>query len=190
MRKLIAQTVVSIDGYFEGPNRMIDWHLVDQDYSEYAAGLLSSVDTILFGRTTYELMARYWPTTEAYSRDPAIAKWMNEHPKIVFSRTLERADWENTTIVRSNIADEIQTLKQQPGKDLVILGSGTLVSELTKLGLIDQYQLMVNPVVLGQGNPLFKGLEERLHLKLEYCRPFASGNVLLCYSRIHSEYRK
>jgi dihydrofolate reductase len=182
MRKLIAQTVVSIDGYFEGPNRMIDWHLVDHDYSEYAAGLLSSADTILFGRTTYELMVKYWPTTEAYSRDPAIAKWMNEHQKIVFSRTLERADWQNTRIVRSNIADEIQTLKQQPGKDLVILGSGTLVSELTKLGLIDQYQFMVNPVILGQGNPLFKGLHDRFHLKLEKCRQFSSGNVLLCYS--------
>ncbi|OUM99392.1 MAG: hypothetical protein BAA02_09955 [Paenibacillaceae bacterium ZCTH02-B3] len=154
MRKLIAQTVVSIDGYFEGPNRMIDWHLVDRDYSEYAAALLRSADTILFGRTTYELMAGYWPTPEAHSRDPAIAKWMNEHQKIVFSRTLERADWQNTRIVRSGIADEIQTLKRQPGKDLVILGSGTLVSELTKRGLIDEYQLMVNPVVLGQGNPL------------------------------------
>src|SRR5690606_29760844 len=110
MRKLIAQTVVSIDGYFEGPNRMIDWHLVDHDYSEYAADLLSSVETILFGRKTYELMAGYWPTSEAYSKDPAIAKWMNEHQKVVFSRTLECTDWQNTRIVKSNIADEIQTL--------------------------------------------------------------------------------
>lgn len=181
MRKLIAQTVVSLDGCFEGPNHAIDWHRVDHDYTEYAAALLRSVDALLFGRVTYELMAGYWPTPEAIAHDPVIAELMNAHQKIVISKTLERADWHNTRIVKAHFMEEIQKLKQEPGKDLVILGSGTLVAELTKLGLIDQYQLMVNPVVLGQGTPLFKGLTERVNLQLEQCKAFPSGNVLLCY---------
>ena len=183
MRNLIAQTVVSLDGYFEGPKQSIDWHLVDDDYGEYAAGLLRSVDAILFGRVTYELMVKYWPTPAAISNDPVIAKLMNEHQKIVISKTLERADWQNTSIVKTNVAEEIRKLKQQPGKDLVILGSGTLVAQLTKLGFIDEYQLMVNPVVLGQGNPLFKGIDERVNLKLAQCKSFPSGNVLLRYQK-------
>jgi dihydrofolate reductase len=183
LRKLIAQTVVSLDGYFEGPDHSIDWHRVDQEYNDYAAALLRSADAILFGRVTYELMAGYWPTPEAIANDPVIAELMNAHRKIVFSKTLKRADWHNTTIVKANILEEIRKLKQEPGKDLVVLGSGTLVAELTKIGLIDQYQLMVNPVVLGHGTPLFQGLENRVNLELEQCKAFSSGNVLFCYRR-------
>lgn len=181
IRKLIAQTVVSLDGYFEGPNREIDWHTVDEDYNDYAAGLLGSVDAILFGRATYQLMESYWPTPKAMENDPVIANKMNQLPKIVFSKTLDHANWQNTRLVRNNIVDEIGQLKQQPGKDLVILGSGALVAELTRHGMIDEYQLMVNPVLLGRGNPLFKGLQDKTNLKLVHSREFSSGNVLLCY---------
>lgn len=183
MRKLIAQTVVSLDGYFEGTNQSIDWHYVDDDYGEYAAELLRSVDGILFGRITYELMVQYWPTPQAISNDPVIAKLMNEHQKIVISKTLERADWQNTRIINKDFAEKIRMLKQQPGKDLVILGSGRLVAELTKIGLIDEYQLMVNPILLGQGNPLFHGIDHRVKLRLTQCKAFPSGNVLLCYQK-------
>ena len=175
--------MVSLDGYFEGPDHSIDWHRVDQEYNDYAAALLRSADAILFGRVTYELMAGYWPTPEAIANDPVIAELMNAHRKIVFSKTLKRADWHNTTIVKANILEEIRKLKQEPGKDLVVLGSGTLVAELTKIGLIDQYQLMVNPVVLGHGTPLFQGMEYRANLELEQCKAFSSGNVLFCYRR-------
>jgi len=181
MRKIIAQTVVSLDGYFEGPNQSIDWHGIDDDYRRYAAELLRSVDAILFGRVTYQLMEKYWPTTEAISRDPLIANLMNQLQKYVFSNSLERADWHNTSLVKGDPIEAIRNLKQQNGKDMVILGRGTVVADLTRYGLIEEYQLMVNPVLLGQGSSLFKGLQDRVDLKLERSNVFPSGNVLLCY---------
>lgn len=173
--------MVSLDGYFEGPNSQIDWHNVDEEYSEYAAGLLSSVDAILFGRVTYQLMESYWPTSVAASRDPIIANKMNQMAKIVFTKTLDWTDWQNTSIVKGDLIENISNLKQQPGKDLVILGSGMLVAELTRYGLIDEYQLIVNPVVLGSGHSLFKELHDKVQLSLLESKPFQSGNVLLRY---------
>ncbi len=181
MRKVFVFNLVTLDGYFEGPNREIDWHNVDAEFNEYAIDMLNSVDTLLFGRVTYELMANYWPTPSAKKDDPIVAEKMNTLPKIVFSRTLEKAEWQNTRLVKDNIEEEIRKMKKQPGKDMALLGSGSIVSELAQRGLIDEYRIMVNPVVLGDGKLLFKGLKNRLHLKLLTTIPFRSGNVLLYY---------
>ncbi|HLE42001.1 MAG TPA: dihydrofolate reductase family protein [Nitrospirota bacterium] len=181
MRKVFVFNLVTLDGYFEGPRREIDWHNVDAEFNEYAIGMLNSVDTLLFGRVTYELMAGYWPTPDAMKNDPIVAGKMNSLPKIVFSRTLDKVAWNNSRLVKSNVEEEIQKIKKQQGKDIVILGSGSIVSELAPLGLIDEYRLMVNPVVLGAGKPLFKGIKDRLNLKLIKAKTFKSGNVLLYY---------
>lgn len=184
MRKLLEFNLMTLDGYFEGPNKDISWHNVDAEFNEYAVDMLNSVDLLLFGRVTYELMARFWPTPEAMKNDPIVAGKMNSLPKIVFSRTLGRAEWNNTRLVKDKIEEEIKKLKQQPGKDLVILGSGAIVSELAPRGLIDEHRIMVNPVILGKGNPLFKGINDRLDLKLTATRTFKSGNVLLYYQPV------
>ncbi len=181
MRKVIFAMLTSLDGFFEGPNREIDWHNVDKEFNEYAIDFLNSVDALLFGRVTYQLMASYWPTATAIENDPMVADKMNSLPKIVFSRTLDKVEWRNTRLVKENIAEEVSKLKQQPGKDLAIFGSSDLALTSIQHGLIDEYRIMVNPVVLGNGKSLFKGIRERLNLKLLKTQTFASGNVLLYY---------
>ncbi len=184
MRKIILSNLVSLDGYFEGPNREIDWHNVDEEFNEYAIDFLNSVDTLLFGRVTYQLMASYWPTPTAIENDPIVADKMNSLPKIVFSRTLDKVEWENSRLVNENIAEEVSKLKQQPGKDLAIFGSSDLALTLIQHGLIDEYRIIVNPVVLGNGKPLFKGIKNRLNLKLLKTKVFRSGNVCLYYEPV------
>lgn len=181
MGKLIVFNMVTLDGFFEGPNGEIDWHHVDEEFNQFAAEQLNSVDMLLFGRVTYQLMAQYWPTPTAIKNDPIIAKKMNAKSKIVCSRTLKKTDWNNTRLIGENTAEELSKMKARPGKDLIIFGSANLAGSLTVLGLIDEYRLMVNPVVLGGGRPLFKPGGNRLDLKLLTARAFRSGNVLLCY---------
>ena len=181
MRKIIFQMMTTVDGFFEGPNRELDWHVVDDEFSHYAIDLLNSVDTILFGRLTYQMMAEYWQSGKAAADDPVIAERMNTLPKMVFSTTLENTDWSNTRLVRNNVAGELMKMKEQPGRNMVIFGSSNLAVSLTKLGLIDEYRIVVNPIVLGSGKALLQGLQGRLTLKLVTSRTFASGNVLLCY---------
>ena len=181
MRQIIFQMMVSLDGYFEGPNKELDWHLVDDEFNEYASDLLNSVDTILFGRVTYQLMASYWPTSAAKTNAPIIAEKMNSLRKIVFSKTLAQAEWSNTMLVKENAAEEILKLKQQPGKNMVIFGSSDLAVSLVDSHLIDEYRIFVNPVVLGSGKPLLKGLKNRFDLNLIRSKIFKSGLVMLCY---------
>jgi dihydrofolate reductase len=181
LRKVIFQMMVSLDGYFEGPNREIDWHVVDGEFNDYADEFLRSVDILVFGRVTYQLMAGYWPTPDAIKNDPIIAERMNSLSKIVFSRTLQKVEWQNTRLVKGDVAREIAKLKQQPGKNIAIFGSSDLTVSLIELGLIDEYRIMVNPVVLGHGKPLFKGITNRLNLKLIGVRTFGSGVVTLTY---------
>ena len=181
MRKLIFFMLVSLDGFYEGPGHSIDWHNVDGEFNEFAIAQLDSVDTLLFGRVTYEMMAAYWPSVAAARNDPVTAEAMNRLQKIVFSRTLPEAAWQNTRLVRDNVAEEITTLKAQPGKDLIVLGSSDLAVRMIQDGLIDEVRIMVNPVVLGGGKVLFKGLKTRLKLELMSARIFKSGNVLLYY---------
>jgi len=181
MRKLFVFNMVTLNGYFEGPNKEIDWHNVDAEFNEYAIDMLNSVDMLLFGRVTFELMASYWPTPDAIKNDPIVAEKMNTLSKIVFSKTLDEVAWQNTKLVRDNIEEETNNMKKQPGKDMVLLGSGSIMSEFAQRGLIDEYRIMVNPVVLGNGKPLFTGIKDRLNLKLTNTRIFKSGNVLLYY---------
>jgi dihydrofolate reductase len=182
VRKLFAFNMVSLDGFFEGPNQNISWHNVDDEFNQFAIEQTSSVDTILFGRVTYELMASYWPSPAATADDPIVAGLMNSLPKIVFSRTLQKAEWNNTRLINDNVAEEISQLKQRPGKDLALFGSANLLSTLIQMGLVDEHRIMVNPVVLGSGTPLFQGIRNPLNLELLKTRTFRSGNVLLCYA--------
>ncbi len=179
MRKIIVSNLISIDGYFEGLNQDLSWFNVNEEFFDYARNLMNETDTILFGRITYEHMAAYWPNTK--DNDAVITEKMNSLQKIVFSKTLENADWNNSIVIKENVEDEIKKLKQQPGKNIVILGSGTLVSELTQLKLIDEYRLIINPVILGTGNPLFKSLNERLKLELIDVKKLSPDLVILYY---------
>ncbi len=187
MRKIIFQMMITVDGFFEGPDRELDWHVLDKDFIDYAIDLLNAVDTILFGRVTYQMMAAYWSTPAAMEDDPIIAERMNNLPKIIFSPTLETVEWQNSRLVKGNIAEEVTKLKQQAGKDMVIFGSSDLAVALTKLGLIDEYRIIVNPMILGSGNTLLHGLNERLNLKLIEVKPFSSGTVLLSYRPLEKE---
>ena len=180
MRKLFSFNMVTLDGFFEGPNREIDWHHVDEEFNQFAVEQTSAVDALLFGRVTYQLMASYWPTSIAVQDDPIVADLMNRLPKLVFSRTLEKAEWNNTTLIKDHIAEEISKLKQQTGKDLALFGSANLMFTLMQMDLIDEHRIMVNPVILGSGTPLFK-VSQKLNLKLVRTRTFGNGNVLLCY---------
>ena len=181
MGKLIVSNLMTVDGMFAGPKGEIDWHNVDEEFNEYAIGMLESAGILLFGRVTYELMANYWPTEDGIADDPIVAEKMNSLPKVVFSRTIEKADWNNTRLVKENLAQEIAEMKRQDGKDLMILGSGTIVQQLAMLGLIDEFRLIVNPVILGAGKPLFKDVDKKINLELLETKTFQSGNVLLRY---------
>jgi dihydrofolate reductase len=179
MRKVLVSNVVSLDGFFEGPNQELDWFVVDEEFLAYAREMLRAADTILFERRTYQHMANYWPTAPA----DEIANQMNNLPKIVFSRSLQSADWKNSRLVQSDAAAEVSKLKQLPGKDMVILGSASLASFLLQLGLVDEYRVILTPVLIGRGKPLFEGFKESLRLKLTRTKLLTSGVVILYYQR-------
>lgn len=179
MRKLFSFNMVTLDGFFEGPDHNIDWHNVDEEFNEFAVEQTSSVGTLLFGRVTYLLMESYWPTPAAIADDSEVAALMNSLPKVVFSTTLPSVDWENSRLIRDHARDEILKLKAQPGKDMAIFGSANLIS--TVMDVIDEHRVLVNPVVLGQGTPLFKHTGHPLKFDLVNVRRFNSGNILLTY---------
>jgi dihydrofolate reductase len=181
MRKLIVANHVSIDGFFAGPNGELDWFVRDDQLAKYAAEQLKDKDALLLGRVTYQLFASYWPTPAAYEDNPILAPMLNDITKIVFSRTLDQAEWNNSRLIKENMAEEVLKLKEQSGKDMVILGSGSIVSALTRLGLIDEYELMVNPVILGRGRLQFDGLDSRFKMKLIKAETLSSGIVILGY---------
>lgn len=185
MRKIVVMMSVSVDGYFEGPNREIDWHLVDEELHDHFNQVLGVMSAFIDGRRTYELMAGFWPTADAdpSSTRPMVefAKIWRDMPKIVFSRTLQRADW-NATIVRTLDPEQILELKQQPGGD-VALGGTDLAAAFRRYDLIDEYRLYVHPVVLGRGNPLFQPEDSTTNLRLVESRVFGNGVVLLHYGR-------
>ncbi len=182
MRKLIVFNFVSLDGYYEGPKKGdISWHKFGLEEAEYSAEMLSSGSILLFGRITYELMAAYWPNTDVIKNDPVIAKAMNESEKIVFSKTLKKAKWHNTRLVRKKMEKAVFEMKQQPGKDIIILGSGNIIRQLAQKGLIDEFRIMLVPVAIGKGSSMFKDIKPSLNLNLVSTRIFNSGNVLLCY---------
>jgi dihydrofolate reductase len=183
MGRLAVFNHVSLDGYFVDVNGDMSWaHRQDAEWKAFVAGNASAGESLLlFGRTTYDLMASYWPTPLATKNDPIVAERMNSLSKVVFSRTLDKASWSNTRLVKGDLATEIRRMRKEPGKDMVILGSGNIVSQLAQEGLIDEYQIVVVPVVLGKGRTMFDGVKEKLTVKLTKTRAFGNGNVLLCY---------
>jgi len=181
MRKVIFFNLTSLDGYFEGPDRDINWHNADEEFNEFAIQQTGEFGALLFGRVTYELMVSYWPTEAAKRDDPTIAGLMNRLPKFVFSKTLENVEWENTKLVKDNFVGEVLKLKQQPGNDIAIFGSSDLAVTFIEHNLIDEFRIIVNPIVLGEGKPILQGIKTQLKLKLLKTRTFKSGNVLLYY---------
>lgn len=188
MRKVFLFMMTSLDGYIEGPDHDLSWHNVDDEFNKFAAEQMGEAGTIIFGRRTYQLMESFWPSKAGLEEDPVVAKYMNEAQKVVFSHTLESVTeteiWKNVRLVRSNVAQEVAKLKEQLGKDIVVLGSNNFCVTLLELGLLDEARIMVNPVVIGRGTPLFVGIKEKVKFELLKTRNFQNGNILLTYDVI------
>lgn len=186
MRRVFLFMMVSLDGYFEGPDHDLSWHNVDDEFNEFAVKQLKEADTILFGRLTYQLMESYWPSRAGLEDDPVVAKLMNETQKIVFSRNLDKIVetdiWKNVTLFNKNVREEVIELKQKEGKNIVVLGSSNLCVTLLEEGLLDEIRLMINPVAIGKGTPLFSGIKVRQKFQLKTSKNFQNGNVLLTYN--------
>jgi dihydrofolate reductase len=184
MRRLAVFNSITLDGYFAGPNGDIRWAhggAPDPEFDAWVAGNASGGGQLLFGRITYDMMAAHWPTAAARRDTPAVAEGMNASPKVVFSRTMAKASWSNTTVVKGDIAAAVRRMKAEAGPDMTILGSGSIVKQLAEAGLIDDYQLLVHPVVLGAGRTMFDGLTGPLTLARTDARAFPGGKVVLCY---------
>ncbi len=183
MRKLSVFNAVSLDGYFVSENGDMSWaHKQDPEWLAFAAENAKGGGVLLFGRVTYDMMVSYWPTPLAMQQLPIVAEQMNKRQKVVFSRTMEKATWNNTTLVKGDLVEEVRKMKQHAGEDMVILGSGSIVSQLAQAGLIDEFQIALNPIALGQGRTMFEGLKEQVRLKLTQSRTFSNGNVFLRYA--------
>jgi dihydrofolate reductase len=187
LRKIIVTMRVSLDGFITGPHGEMEWmeEFFDEALANYESELQKTVDTTLFGRVTYQDFESYWPMV---ALDPASPKGLAEYAhqlnamrKIVFSRTLSHVEWNNSTLVKEIVPEEITKMKHEPGRDMVIYGSASIVQTLTNLGLIDQYQLLVYPVVLGSGKPLFQNILHKVKLLLISATTHPSGVVVLSY---------
>jgi dihydrofolate reductase len=186
MRKIIVFENVTLDGFMAGPNGELDWAIHDDEITQDSKEGQASTDLFLFGRVTYDMMASFWPTPAGKSANPVFAEVLNNSPKIVFSTTLKKADWQKTEVINELNKDELLALKQSPGKNMMIFGSGTIVDQFTQLGLIDEYQLLVNPVVLGKGKPLFKDTLDKINLNLVKTKTFNNGVVSLQYQPVNN----
>jgi dihydrofolate reductase len=184
MGRLVAFSNVTLDGFFTGEGGDLGWTLKNQpdpEFDAFVGANATAGEQLLLGRITYEMMASYWPTPMATERDPVTAAGMNRMSKIVFSRSLKHATWANTRLVSGDLAAEVARLKRESAAGTAILGSGSIVSQLTQARLIDEYQFLVNPVILGRGRGLFDGMTERLSLRLLMSRSFGNGCVLASY---------
>ncbi len=179
MKKLIFQMSVSLDGYVEGPNHEIDWHLVDEEFNAYALQMLTASDVLIMGRKTYELMAGYWPT--AADNDLVVKEKMNSTPKLVFSRTLKKVEWQNSRLAVGSIADEVARLKQVPGDGLLPVGGSELAVSFLEQGLMDELRIILTPILLGGGKIVFDGIKKRYPLRQLSTKAFKSGNVVVTY---------
>jgi len=180
MRKIFAFFFASLDGYHEAPGRDISWHRADEEFSDFDLAQLDEADTYLFGRVTYQGMAEFWPTKAGLEADPEVAERLNSRPKVVVSRTLRDAGWANTTVVAAEVDGELRKLKEQPGKDIEVIGSAILTAYLLQAGLLDELRVLVNPVLIGGGSPAFP-VAAPVSLELLATRQFGNGNVLLTY---------
>lgn len=185
MRKLIVFNHVTLDGCFVSSGGAMQWAYAgadDLEFAEFTRENAAGEGVLLFGRVTYEMMASYWPTEAALKQSPTVAAGMNRMPKVVFSRTLKRATWNNTRLLTGELTEEVRRLKSEPGPGLCILGSGSIVAQLAPTGLIDEYQLILNPIALGGGRTLFAGAPAPVNLRLVSTRSFKNGKVYLCYA--------
>lgn len=183
MKKLFSFMVTTLDGLHAGPADELDWANVDEEFHEFSIRQMNDIDTLLFGRATYEHMAEFWPRPEAREVNPVIVRRMNTIDKIVFSSTLEDATWQNTELVTGDPVTAIDKLKRGPGDgDLAIFGSSRFTASLLDAGVVDELRVMVNPVLLGGGVSLFTGLTGRVTLRHARTITFRNGNVLLCYT--------
>jgi dihydrofolate reductase len=185
MRRILSFMNVSLDGYFADSKSDISWaHLRghDPEWNSFVEENARGGGLLLFGRVTYDMMKSYWPTEMAAQQNPVVAQRMNEAPKLVASRTLKKSDWQSTQVINGDFVEEIKKLKESPGEDIAILGSGSIVSQLTDAGLIDTYQVVVHPTVLGAGKSLFGGVNGPRMLQLGRTRQFGNGNMFLEYA--------
>lgn len=180
MRKIILNLAVSLDSYIEGPKGEYDWCFTDQDYGLH--DFFSRVDTILYGRKSYELFGSYIPSENASETEKDLMNKMMKLKKYVFSTTLEEC--EGITVIKGDIEKEVTKIKEEPGKDIFLFGGASLITSFQNLDLIDEYQLAVHPVILGAGLPLFKSISERKYLKLKDTKVYSSGLVILYYDAL------
>ncbi len=186
MRTVNAFMQISLDGYFADANGGMQWaHKSpdDHEWNSFVAENARGGGELLFGRTTYEMMASFWPSPMAKEMQPVVADRMNQMPKTVFSRTLSKASWSNTTLVKEDLVPRVRAMKSEEGPSIAILGSGSLVTQLSGAGLVDQLKIVVNPLALGGGASLFGGIAKPLHFRLTESRAFKNGSVLLTYAR-------
>jgi len=186
MRKIISFMHISLDGFVAGPNGEMNWIKVDEEIFDHVGKRISESDTALYGRATYEMMENYWPTAgdepDASKHDIEHSKWYNKARKIVLSKTMKGADLANTTIISDNLSDRINEIKQQADGEILLFGSPTATHSLIQLNLIDGYWLFVNPIILGEGIPLFADIKNKIKLKLLSTRQFTSGVTALNYT--------
>jgi len=178
MKKVIFQMSVSLDGYIEGHDREIDWHIVDDEFNAYAVEMLEASDVLIMGRRTYELMAGYWPTA---ADDDPVKELINSTPKLVFSKTLKKVEWQNSRLAADSIADEVARLKKVPGDGVLPVGGSDLAASFLEQGLMDELHIILTPILLGGGKTVFDGIKKRYALKLLSTKKFKSGNVVLIY---------
>lgn len=179
MARLTAYTFTTLNGFYKGPGEDISWHTHGEEEAQFSVESLADENILLFGRRTYEQMASFWPTPMAAEQFPEVAAGMNRANKIVFSRAAFLAEWAGTRCVSGDIVAEVRKLKETADKDMTILGSGSIISLFADNGLIDSHQIMIDPVAIGRGAPLFEGISHTLRFRLTDSRVFSSGTVLL-----------
>ena len=185
MRKLSVFNQVSLDLYIADREGDMSWaHKHDPEWDAWVTSNASGDGELLFGRVTYQQMASFWPTPTAREMMPVVAERMNQARKVVFSRGLRNAEWQNTRLIQSELGPAVEALKHEAGPDMVLMGSASIVRQLAELDLIDAYQLVINPLILGEGKSMFSGLKQRLGLKLVNTRGFQNGNLALTYERV------
>jgi dihydrofolate reductase len=184
MRRLAVFNHITLDGYFVDNAGQFGWARHgndDPEFAQFVAENASGGGELVFGRVTYNIMASYWPSPIADQHMPEVARGMNASPKVVFSRTLDKADWNNTRLLKGDLVTEMRKLKAESGPGMCILGSGSIVAQLASAGLIDEYQMVLDPVALGKGRSMFDGIKEQLNLKLAKTRTFKNGKIFLSY---------